>query len=136
MDLSTSRFDYEETSGRPKTTGPEGGDHGNGHEGRAIVDATERLLAEMIGRNGIATEDLVSMIFTTTSDLSAEFPAAAARALGLSSVPLLCAREIDVPGSVPRCIRVLMHLYTTRGDETLRHVYLEGAEQLRTDLLE
>jgi len=105
-------------------------------EGRAIVDATERLLAEMIGRNGIATEDLVSMIFTTTSDLSAEFPAAAARALGLSSVPLLCAREIDVPGSVPRCIRVLMHLYTTRGDESLRHVYLEGAEQLRTDLLE
>ncbi|MGH2774644.1 MAG: chorismate mutase [Actinomycetota bacterium] len=105
-------------------------------EGRAIVDATERLLAEMIGRNGVATEDLVSMIFTTTSDLSAEFPAAAARTLGLSSVPLLCAREIDVPGSVPRCIRVLMHLYTTRADETLRHVYLEGAEQLRTDLLE
>ncbi len=105
-------------------------------EGQAIVDATERLLAEMIGRNGIATEDLVSMIFTTTSDLSAEFPAAAARALGLSSVPLLCAREIDVPGSVPRCIRVLMHLYTTRGDDALRHVYLEGAEQLRTDLIE
>ncbi|MPZ90429.1 MAG: chorismate mutase [Actinobacteria bacterium] len=105
-------------------------------EGRAIVDATERLLAEMIGRNGIATEDLVSMIFTTTADLSAEFPAAAARALGLSSVPLLCAREIDVPGSVPRCIRVLMHLYTTRPAETLRHVYLEGAEQLRTDLRE
>ena len=105
-------------------------------EGQAIVDATERLLAEMIGRNGIATEDLVSMIFTTTSDLSAEFPAAAARALGLSSVPLLCAREIDVPGSVPRCIRVLMHLYTSRGNETLRHVYLDGAEQLRTDLLE
>lgn len=105
-------------------------------EGRAIVDATERLLAEMIGRNGIATEDIVSMIFTTTADLSAEFPAAAARALGLSSVPLLCAREIDVPGSVPRCIRVLMHLYTTRPAETLRHVYLEGAEQLRTDLRE
>ena len=105
-------------------------------EGQAIVDATERLLAEMIGRNGIATEDLVSMIFTTTSDLSAEFPAAAARTLGLSSVPLLCAREIDVPGSVPRCIRVLMHLYTSRGNETLRHVYLDGAEQLRTDLLE
>jgi chorismate mutase len=105
-------------------------------EGRAIVDATERLLAEMIGRNGIATGDLVSMIFTTTADLSAEFPAAAARALGLSSVPLLCAREIDVPGSVPRCIRVLMHLYTTRPAETLRHVYLEGAEQLRTDLRE
>lgn len=105
-------------------------------EASAIVDATERLLAEMIGRNGIATEDLVSMIFTSTSDLSAEFPAAAARSLGLSGVPLLCAREIDVPGSVPRCIRVLMHFYTSREERDLRHVYLEGAEQLRTDLLE
>ncbi|HWL48723.1 MAG TPA: chorismate mutase [Acidimicrobiia bacterium] len=105
-------------------------------EAAAIVDATERLLAEMIGRNEVAHEDLVSMIFTTTSDLSAEFPAAAARALGLSKVPLLCAREIDVPGSVPRCIRVLMHLYTTKQGDDLRHVYLEGAEELRTDLLE
>jgi chorismate mutase len=105
-------------------------------EAAAIVDATERLLAEMIGRNDIAHEDLVSMIFTTTSDLSAEFPAAAARRLGLAEVPLLCAREIDVPGSVPRCIRVLMHLYSTEPADDLRHVYLEGAEQLRTDLLE
>jgi chorismate mutase len=106
------------------------------NEAHAIVDATERLLAEMIGRNDIAHEDLVSMIFTTTSDLSAEFPAAAARRLGLSGVPLLCAREIEVPGSVPRCIRVLMHLYSTKSSESMRHVYLEGAEQLRTDLLE
>lgn len=106
------------------------------NEAHAIVDATERLLAEMIGRNDIAHEDLVSMIFTTTSDLSAEFPAAAARRLGLSDVPLLCAREIEVPGSVPRCIRVLMHLYSTKSSESMRHVYLEGAEQLRTDLLE
>lgn len=106
------------------------------NEATAIVDATERLLAEMIGRNDIAHEDLVSMIFTTTSDLSAEFPAAAARRLGLSGVPLLCAREIDVPGSVPRCIRVLMHLYSATAGESMRHVYLEGAEQLRTDLLE
>ena len=105
-------------------------------EAGAIVDATERLLAEMIGRNNIDHEDLVSMIFTTTSDLSAEFPAAAARVLGLSKVPLLCAREIDVPGSVPRCIRVLMHLYTTKPGDDLRHVYLEGAEELRIDLLE
>lgn len=106
------------------------------NEAPAIVDATERLLAEMIGRNEIAHEDLVSMIFTTTSDLTAEFPAAAARRLGLSAVPLLCAHEIDVPGSVPRCIRVLMHFYTTKPGDDLRHVYLEGAEQLRTDLLE
>ena len=105
-------------------------------EESAIVDATERLLAEMIARNDIDHEDLVSIIFTTTADLSAEFPAAAARALGLSKVPLLCAREIDVPGSVPRCIRVLMHLYTTRSGDDLKHVYLEGAEELRTDLLE
>jgi chorismate mutase len=106
------------------------------NEAPAIVDATERLLAEMIGRNDVAHDDLVSMIFTTTSDLSAEFPAAAARRIGLSDVPLLCAREIDVPGSVPRCIRVLMHLYTTKSGASLRHVYLEGAEQLRTDLRE
>ena len=103
-------------------------------EAEAIVGATERLLSEMIERNGVAPEDLVSMIFTTTADLSAEFPAAAARRLGLSAVPLLCAREIDVPGSVPRCVRVLMHLYTVRAAKDLRHVYLEGAEQLRTDL--
>ena len=105
-------------------------------EESAIVGATEHLLAEMIARNDIDHEDLVSMIFTTTADLSAEFPAAAARALGLSKVPLLCAREIDVPGSVPRCIRVLMHLYTARSGGDLKHVYLEGAEELRTDLLE
>lgn len=103
-------------------------------EAGAIVGATERLLSEMIDRNDVVPEDLVSMIFTTTADLSAEFPAAAARRLGLSAVPLLCAREIAVPGSTARCIRVLMHLYTARAATDLRHVYLEGAEHLRTDL--
>lgn len=102
----------------------------------AIVGATEKLLGEMIARNGIEVVDLVSVIFTSTKDLTAEFPAAAARRLGISSVPLLCAQEIEVPGSVPRCIRVLMHFYTNRSSEELRHVYRDGAEQLRTDLAE
>jgi chorismate mutase len=103
-------------------------------EAQAIVEATASLLAELLERNEIARSDLVSLIFTTTPDLTAEFPAAAARGLGISSVPLLCASEIAVPGSVPRCIRVLMHLYTDKSPDSLRHVYLEGAQHLRTDL--
>lgn len=102
----------------------------------SITDATGTLLAEMLVRNELAHEDLVSVIFTATPDLTAEFPAAAARRLGISDIPLLCATEMGVPGAVERCIRVLMHAYTTRAYDSLRHVYLEGAKQLRTDLLE
>ena len=102
----------------------------------AIVEVTKELLSEMLDRNGVQIDDLVSVIFTATADLDAEFPAAAARALGIDHVPLLCAREIDVPGDIHRCIRVLMHLYTTRDYATLRHVYLGDAKQLRTDLPE
>ncbi|MBA3629133.1 MAG: chorismate mutase [Actinobacteria bacterium] len=102
----------------------------------AIVAATADLLQEMLERNEVAPDDLVSLVFTSTSDLTAEFPAAAARRLGIDHIPLLCAREIDVPGSVPRCIRVLMHLYTGRDHGTLRHVYLRGARRLRSDLPE
>ncbi len=99
-----------------------------------IADATFELLREMIDRNGAAPEDLISLVFTATPDLAAEFPAVAARKLGLAEVPLLCAREIDVPGALPRCIRVLMYLYTDRGYGSLRHVYLGEAQSLRTDL--
>ena len=99
-----------------------------------IADATLDLLREMIDRNGAAPEDLISLVFTATPDLTAEFPAVAARKLGLAEVPLLCAQEIDVPGALPRCIRVLMHLYTDRGYGSLRHVYLGEAQSLRTDL--
>ncbi len=102
----------------------------------AIVAATEDLLETMLERNEVATDDLVSVVFTSTPDLTAEFPAAAARRLGIDHIPLLCAREIDVPGSVPRCIRVLMHLYTERDHGTLRHVYLKEARRLRSDLPE
>ena len=101
-----------------------------------IVSATEELLRELFARNEVAPGDLVSLVFTATPDLTSEFPAAAARALGVSEVPLLCATEIAVPGAPPRCIRVLAHLYTARDYASLRHVYLRGARQLRTDLSE
>ena len=97
----------------------------------AILDATEELVHELIERNGLEPDRIVSCIFTCTGDLDAAFPAEAARRLGLSSVPLLCAREIEVPGSLPRVIRVLVHCYS---DGDARHVYLREAASLRRDL--
>jgi chorismate mutase len=88
----------------------------------------------MLARNGVDKADLISVIFTATEDLTALFPATAARAEGLGDVPLLCARELSVQGATPRCIRVLMHLTTERSPSDLRHVYLEGAKGLRDDL--
>ncbi|MBW3594634.1 MAG: chorismate mutase [Actinobacteria bacterium] len=101
-----------------------------------IVAATAELLRAMLDRNGAAVADLISLVFTSTADLVSEFPAVAARDIGISEVPLLCAQEIPVPGAVERCIRVLMHLYTDRGYADLRHVYLRGARALRADLPE
>ena len=105
-------------------------------EPSAIEAATVELLRAMLGKNGASAEDLISVVFTATTDLVSEFPAAAARTIGISDVPLLCAQEIPVPGAVPRCIRVLMHLYTERDYASLRHVYLREARGLRTDLPE
>jgi chorismate mutase len=99
-----------------------------------ITERTVALLEEMFARNGVDHDDLISIWFTVTDDLAAAFPAAGARRIGLGDVPLLCAREIPVPGSTPRCIRVLAHLTTDRAREDLRHVYLEGAVGLRDDL--
>lgn len=99
----------------------------------AILEATDELMRELIERNGLRTEDMVSCLFTCTGDLDAEFPAVAARRLGLSSVPLLCTREIDVPGSLPRTIRTMLHSYADPGTEA-RHVYLRDAVKLRADL--
>ena len=99
----------------------------------AIVDAATELLSEMLSRNDVVGEDIVSLLFTATPDLTSEFPAVAARRLGLADVALLCAAEIAVPGAVPRCIRVLLHLYTDRTPGELRHVYLREARALRTD---
>ncbi len=92
------------------------------------------LLDAMCARNEVAHDDIVSLLFTATGDLHATFPAAGARKMGLGDVPLICARELDVVGGTPRCIRVLMHLTTARSRAELRHVYLEGAESLRDDL--
>jgi chorismate mutase len=103
------------------------------NEAEAILDATDELVREVMERNALRAEDLVSCIFTCTGDLDAEFPAVAARRLGLSAIPLLCAQEIDVPGSLPRVIRVLVHCYAQEGAEA-RHVYLREATSLRRDL--
>jgi chorismate mutase len=92
------------------------------------------LVNEMLARNEVDKDDLISVIFTATDDITSMFPAAAARAVGLGDVPLLCARELAIAGGTPRCIRVLMHLTTGRSRSELRHVYLAGAEGLRDDL--
>jgi chorismate mutase len=99
----------------------------------AILAATEELMREIMARNEIGPADVVSCIFTLTDDLDAEFPAVAARNMGLSKVPLLCAREIPVPGSLPRVIRVMIHAYAHEGAEP-QHVYLGEARALRLDL--
>jgi chorismate mutase len=104
---------------------------------KAEIDAkTKRLVREMLDRNGIDHDDLVSVIFTATDDLTAEFPAAAARTVGLGDVPLLCARELAVEDGMPRCIRVLMHFQADVARTDLHHVYLDGARSLRDDLPE
>ena len=98
-----------------------------------ILQATDELVRAVLERNALKHEDLVSCIFTCTSDLDAEFPAVAAREMGLSDVPLLCAREIEVPGSLPRVIRMLLHCYAEEG-AAAKHVYLREATALRKDL--
>jgi chorismate mutase len=103
------------------------------NEADRIITATDELMRELLTRNDLGAEDLVSCIFTLTEDLDAEFPAVAAREMGLSRVPLLCAREIPVPGAMPRIIRVLIHCYPPNQGEP-QHVYLGDARALRLDL--
>jgi chorismate mutase len=99
-----------------------------------ISERVVALLTEMLARNGVDHDSLVSIIFTTTPDIRSMFPAAAARSIGLGDVPLLGAQEADIEGGTPRCIRVLVHLETELSRAELRHVYLEGARGLRDDL--
>ena len=106
-----------------------------GNSRDAILQATRQLLALMIRQNAIDPEDVASAIFTTTADLDAEFPALAARQLGWLDVPLLCCNEISVPGSLPRCVRVLVLWNTERPQQDVVHVYLRDAIKLRPDLL-
>lgn len=99
-----------------------------------ISARTVELLEAVFERNGVAHDDLISIWFTATEDLVSAFPATGARSIGLGDVPLLCAREIPVVGSMRRCIRVLIHLHTERGRDELHHVYLHEARSLRDDL--
>ena len=101
-----------------------------------VRERTTTLLREMVERNGVDHDDLISVLFTATGDIHSIFPATAARDVGFGDVPLICARELDIVGATPLCIRVLMHLTTERGRADLRHVYLEGASGLRDDLPE
>ncbi len=99
----------------------------------AIYEATQELLAAIVARNAIATDDIISVIFTVTPDLRSAFPALAARQMGWLDVPLLCTMEIPVPGALGCCIRVLLHVETTRPRAKIAHVYLRAAEALRPD---
>lgn len=103
------------------------------NEADAIVSATEELMRELLERNELEPEAMVSCLFTTTDDLDAEFPAVAARNLGLEGVPLLCCREIPVPGSMPRVIRAMVHYYAPPSHKPA-HVYLGATQELRADL--
>jgi chorismate mutase len=100
----------------------------------AVLSATRRLLEEMLARNGLTADDLISVILTATGDLRSAFPAEAAREAGWTDVPLLDARELDVEDGLARCVRVLMHVRSDRPRSEMRHVYLEGAARLREDL--
>lgn len=103
-------------------------------ERQAIFDGSQEMVAAVLERNQLAVSDLVSIVFTATPDLTADFPAYAARQMGLTDVPLLCACEIDVPGAMPRVLRLLALAETPLSAAEIRHVYLRGAGALRTDL--
>ncbi len=101
-----------------------------------VLSATRELLVELLRTNGLENsfEEIASAVFTTTRDLTSAFPAEAARALGMSAVPLLCATEIPVTDSLPRCIRVLLHINTDKTQAEMIHVYLRDAKRLRPDV--
>ena len=103
-------------------------------DGEAMLGSTERLLSAVLQRNAIDPEDLVSIMFTATEDLRSAFPAEAARRMGLGRVPLMCAQEIPVQGSMPSVIRILLHFHSDRTLDEIVHVYLDGAESLRDDV--
>jgi len=104
------------------------------NEREEILTATRQLLALMLRQNDIETEDIASAIFSTTPDLDAEFPALAARQLGLLDVPLLCGHEMLVPGSLTMCVRILLHWNTEKAQKEIHHVYVRDAQKLRPDI--
>ena len=104
-----------------------------GNTREAVLEATRELLSSMLEANEVRVEDVACIIFTATSDLDAEFPAVAARQLGLSQTALICGQELDIPGSLERCLRVLMLYNTEKGNGDIVHVYLRGATGLRSE---
>ncbi|HXA34526.1 MAG TPA: chorismate mutase [Acidimicrobiales bacterium] len=100
----------------------------------AIRARVVALLEQVLKQNGLSEDDIISILFTATEDIVSTFPATAARSMGLGAVPLICARELSIVGSVPRCIRVMLHVETERRRDEIHHVYLEGAKGLRDDL--
>jgi chorismate mutase len=98
-----------------------------------IIEATHEMMRALIVLNDLRPEDVVSAIFTTTQDLTATFPALAAREIGWLEVPLMCSHEMNVPGALQKCVRVLLHINTTRSAAEIKHVYLKGAGQLRPE---
>ncbi len=103
-------------------------------EREAILEGTTELVSEVMTRNDLVPDDVISVIFTVTPDLTTEFPALAARKIGFQDVPLLCATEIPVPGALPRVVRLLAHVDTERSRREIQHVYLRGAAALRLDI--
>ena len=99
-----------------------------------VTERSQELMLRLMERNELVEDDIVSALFTATADVTSIFPATAVREIGFGAVPLLCAAEIAVPGAMPRCIRVLLHVYTTRTRDEIHHVYLHGAQGLRDDL--
>ena len=99
-----------------------------------VLERTIALLEALFARNELDKDDLISVLFTATDDIHSAFPALAARKFGLGDIPLICARELDIEGGTPRCIRLLMHITTERARDDLHHVYLEGAVGLNDDL--
>tara|TARA_Y100001970_G_scaffold250030_1_gene321285 strand:+ start:35763 stop:36131 length:369 start_codon:yes stop_codon:yes gene_type:complete len=99
-----------------------------------IVEGAQELLSDIIKLNNIVTDDIVSIFFSTTKDLNAEYPAVAARNIGLVNVALMCTHEMDVPNGLEKCVRILLHVNADQGYNNIKHVYLKGAKSLRPDL--
>ena len=99
-----------------------------------VTERSQELILRLMERNDLTEDDIVSVLFTATADVTSIFPATAIREIGFGAVPLLCAAEIAVPGAMPRCIRVLLHVHTAKSKDEIHHVYLHGAQGLRDDL--
>ncbi len=100
----------------------------------SVISSTRALLEKIVEENRLEEDNIISVIFTATADLNSAFPAAAARELGWKHVPLMCAVEINVDGSLEKCVRIMMHVYTDKSPQQIKHVYLKGAKVLRPDI--